>query len=555
MKCSRVAFSLLLAVFGTAAIAFGPAGGQAGLAADLGLEQSPHNDTLQGACHSQDVADWRKADSTDGQQPWTTACYPSDSVSDNSPPVGDAEESQSESGCDDDAAKEGCPAETGENGGNASTASDGSNWKYSCPEGDYAENKAAEEKANPDGNDTCDYDSESHWGTDHEHDYVSQDGEYGEHADTEHSDASETDRWSGAAGYDSESDVADGSHNSYEADGYDSQSEKTDETDESYESDSYNSEYGEAGEPSSSYEADAYDSQNQKTDETDDSYNSDSYNSEYGEAGEPSSSYEADASDSQNEKTDETDDSYKSDSYNSEYGEAGEPSSSYEADAYDSQSEKTDETDDSYKSDSYNSEYGEAGEPNYSYDAGAYDSESAKTDEADAGSQRYSEASPEEQNTYGEDAEEYRYEYEYSHPEQKYGHGEDASAEADHEMGAADEDQSDVEHGYGESQESRLGEVGETHRDASTDGEYVDPCQSDEHKGYDGYDTSEETSGEQSDWSKGGVAEGAVWEVIVSWASRSLEELGDACHSLSRQISGLSGRSLTAGTRQDRTVN
>jgi hypothetical protein len=479
MKCSRVAFSLLLAVFGTAAIAFGPAGGQAGLAADLGLEQSPHNDTLQGACHSQDVADWRKADSTDGQQPWTTACYPSDSVSDNSPPVGDAEESQSESGCDDDAAKEGCPAETGENGGNASTASDGSNWKYSCPEGDYAENKAAEEKANPDGNDTCDYDSESHWGTDHEHDYVSQDGEYGEHADTEHSDASETDRWSGAAGYDSESDVADGSHNSYEADAYDSQSEKTDETDESYESDSYNS----------------------------------------------------------------------------EYGEAGEPSSSYEADAYDSQSEKTDETDDSYKSDSYNSEYGEAGEPNYSYDAGAYDSESAKTDEADAGSQRYSEASPEEQNTYGEDAEEYRYEYEYSHPEQKYGHGEDASAEADHEMGAADEDQSDVEHGYGESQESRLGEVGETHRDASTDGEYVDPCQSDEHKGYDGYDTSEETSGEQSDWSKGGVAEGAVWEVIVSWASRSLEELGDACHSLSRQISGLSGRSLTAGTRQDRTVN
>ena len=69
MTCSRVAFSLPLAVLAAAVIALGPADGRVGVAADLGLEQSTHTDTLEGAAHCQDAADWRQHDSTGGEQP------------------------------------------------------------------------------------------------------------------------------------------------------------------------------------------------------------------------------------------------------------------------------------------------------------------------------------------------------------------------------------------------------------------------------------------------------------------------------------------------------
>ena len=127
--------------------------------------------------------------------------------------------------------------------------------------------------------------------------------------------------------------------------------------------------------------------------------------------------------------------------------------------------------------------------------------------------------------------------------------------DASEEMGDASEDQSNDEYGHDEGQEGESGEVQETQTGGPAESPYVDPCQPDGSKGDNGYDPMQETTGGENQWQDGTAAEGAVWGVIVSWASRSLEELGDACHSLSRQISGLSGKSWTVGSRRDAGVH
>ena len=107
------------------------------------------------------------------------------------------------------------------------------------------------------------------------------------------------------------------------------------------------------------------------------------------------------------------------------------------------------------------------------------------------------------------------------------------------------------DYGYGESRDDDPAEVSEIEDDTSADSEYVDPCEPDERESYDGWN---EMPGGETDWGEDAAAESVVWGMIVSWASRSLEGLGDALHSLSRGISGLNGKSLTVGSRQDRSV-
>ena len=207
---------------------------------------------------------------------------------------------------------------------------------------------------------------------------------------------------------------------------------------------------------------------------------------------------------------------------------------SYESDAYDSESDVTEESD--Y---SYDSEYDDTEESDYSYDS-EYDG--------------YGDACPNEEDAYIEDEDEYTYEYEYSNPEEKYGEAEGLNEQADDDMGEPFEDESDYGYEYDQSQEGESAEAWQSEGDASTDGQYVDPCEANEHQLYDGYDSSEGMPGEEPDWDESAAAESAVWGVIVSWASRSLEEMGDACHGLSRQISDLHGKFPTVGSRQDRSV-
>jgi len=152
MKCSRVALSLLPAIFAAAVIALGPADGQIGVAADLGLEQSPHGDTYKGVGDCQTVTDWREDDSTGGQQPSISTRWEADTVNEDATPVADADadaaEDQPESGSDDP--DEGHPAETSGDVEQPYGHDDQSSAQYSCPEENHSDEAQVTEETNTD---------------------------------------------------------------------------------------------------------------------------------------------------------------------------------------------------------------------------------------------------------------------------------------------------------------------------------------------------------------------------------------------------------------------
>src|SRR4030042_3365420 len=76
-RCSRVAWSLLLAALGGAMMALGLADGRQGVAADFGPEQPTCVDTLNRADDFQEASHWSDACATDGEQPRTENSYES----------------------------------------------------------------------------------------------------------------------------------------------------------------------------------------------------------------------------------------------------------------------------------------------------------------------------------------------------------------------------------------------------------------------------------------------------------------------------------------------
>jgi hypothetical protein len=586
MRCSRVALSLLLAVFGAAVIALGPAGGQTGVAADLGLEPSPHTDTVEGAGPCQNTADWREHDTADGVAPGTTAWREPGLVSKDGTASAGADEKQPESGCS--YAEEGYRTESGEDVDDGYGYYDGGDSGYSCPEEDNADEEQFTQRPNAD--EDCSYDygaSDSDPGNDHELDYANQDDPSAEDGDTRDNNVYETDCRSESEEDVSQYEEADGSYHSsdsayaqaaesqysyepdtqeaesqedaesrdsYDPEAYDSQSEQTDESQYSYEPDPDNSEYGRTDESDYSYEPDTQDAESQEDAESRDSYDPEAYNSQSEQKEESQYSYEPDPDDSEYGRSDESDYSYAPDTQDAESQEDAGSRDSYDPEAYDSQSEQNDESQYSYEPDPDDSEYGRSDESDYSYEPDTYESEYAKAYEADSGCQGSRDADPERASADVEDKGEYTYEYEYSHPEGE-GDAEGLGKQSEDEVDDVYEDRSDYDYGYGGSQEGEAGGVRETESDTATDAEHMGLCRPEGCGEYQGYGNSEETNREESTWRPAGSEEVNVWEVIVSWASRSLAGLGDACYTLSRRVAGLSGNSVAVGSRQEGSVN
>ena len=547
MKCSRVVLSLLLAALGGAVIALGLAGGQKGVAADIGPEQPPYVDTLERAgeieghdAYATDDEDYYYGD-YEYAYPEKTYGYEAD--------VEDEQDI-----ADEEDAYEYDDYNYG--GYEYGAADEGSETDLETSE---TENAADEEE---DFSWECDeYDSEFgednyQYGDDYEYT-----DEYGEEPETDDADTYEDD-------YSYEYDEYDYNYgDDYEGTDEYGEEPTTDvadtyEDDYSYEYDEYDSAYDDDYEDTDEYGVEP-ETDDADTYEDDYSYEYDEYDSAYGDDYEDTDEYgkepETDDADAY-----EDDYSYEYDEYDYEYGDE------YEyADEYGEEPEA--DVADTYEDD-YSYEYGEYEyEHEYSYPEEQY----GYTDAVDEGpddswEEPYCEWTPEEQTVGSETSFDGEIDLSFWLPGELL-----TSADADllRTLATLSEEPAERRRStlqdYLEVLDAEAFDFANRFEQA-TGIDYLDLANDTPgaaallvtirliergdvtfEQGIDmlrrglqniseeWLDDVTEITAEQPDWSANSPAEPTVFRVVASWTSESLDELGSAVRGISRQISNL----------------
>jgi len=482
MRCSRVALSLLLALFGGAVIALGPADGQQGVAADISPEQASYTDTWERADQGQGMADPQDDFAMDSEETWTNDPCHSDAVCEEGASAAYWQDDQFEYAYDD---KEDAEEETEE---------DKDTYDYADCEAEYAEYYADQDDADL-GSEVSDAEDEeySYEYSEYESEYadyygdgcLEEDGQVAEDTQTD-TDTSEDnysyeydyeDAYAGQSDTDaSEEDYTydyDRSEYSYEDEYADEAETEASEEDYSYDYDQYDYNYEdeyadeaetEASEEDYSYDYDEYDYnyEDEYADEAETEASEEDYSYDYDQY---DYNYEDEYADEAETEASEEDYSYDYDEYEYNYEDeyADEPETetsdedySYDYDEYEYnyEDEYADEPETEASEEDYSYEYDEYGHSGYESDYGEADEDGSYWDEQnqaaedvdssepqawedqagdDPAYEGYSDAYPEQEHAYVQDesdstsAYEYEYEdeYEYSYPQQKYGYGEE----------------------------------------------------------------------------------------------------------------------------------